>query len=150
MNDYQLRPVRQRTANILNLIFKPEVKNMSGIFTCKLGTFTWEPSTKVWQRQVKVKETPPVHAFAVVYGEFTIPNTNLNFVLIRYPFKNNWHRQILPAIHRLMKKFNVKKGDYWLDGLHPVNNDGGKNHFETNTQTQRFVLDGKDFIPFNC
>lgn len=134
MADYTYHKVRQSTIDKLNARY-PDAK--PGIYSSKLGEFDFENG--IWRR-MRIVNNDPEFMYVLVYGEFDNP-AGVGAVL-KLPYRNNWHKRILPAVRRLVKRLGHKKHkllhNYYLDGTEQAIYD--------NKNYPTYSFDGKDFV----
>lgn len=135
--NYLTKSVYRQTAYRLNRAF-PEAK--PGIYS--LGRKTFEFDGRTWTRQVPVKRPKPeTVVFLALCEEACFDGSN--FIMLRCPGKNNWHKQIVPALKRLLKRLVGKEPKGWdVSGLELASWRSKSN------KTLRFDFQDGEFVPF--
>lgn len=92
-----------------------------------------------WFRESRKKDNWPSHWACMVFGGFTHNHTRHNFVLIRYPLSANWHKELMPAVKRLLKK--VAHGELRFN-VDPIVS-GLKGSNDANAEFDRMMIPAK-------
>lgn len=109
-------PVRDADNVRYERMFRARHHNSEGVDTRRyecltIGSkhFSWSEKTKRWERVVKVYEAPAKYVTFMVYGDFPVNGDRDNFFLVRIPNDGiNWHKQVIPAIRNVVKRFNTE------------------------------------------
>ncbi len=111
--NYTLHNVRKKTREWLNTHY-PHTKNGSivQIGSRNINRFVYENNT--WYRQKSIVQPKPAFIYQIVYGDFA-GKGGIGCV-IKIPGKHNWHKNVGPALARIVKQIAIKeKPDYYLD-----------------------------------
>lgn len=141
MADFVDVPIRAATTSRLN-IWQPNPQ-AGGIYTFGRESFTYDG--KKWWRHKQVREPKPEFMYFIAFFEETLPS-GLNFIMLRCPGKNNWHKRIVPAMKRILKKIlGHKLSYYYVDSLDQETFNKGQTKLGP---ALRFDYKDKDFIPY--
>jgi hypothetical protein len=74
------------------------------------------------KKEIKIQEKTPEFMTFYVYGSFEVSNTDgSNFFVCRVPNKINWHKKVLPAVKKLVRKIihnkSKKLPDFYFEGV---------------------------------
>lgn len=75
--------------------------------------YCWETKTKTWNKIVKVYPPPPKYLYFIAYGNFCYSDKNINFILVKCPFKTKW-KSVVSAVDKFIKaNFDFDEELYW-------------------------------------